>query len=42
MLRNVPTLEQAGVGDPFWEFNARKQFLAVAASVDTMLKDYIT
>lgn len=36
----MPALEQVGVGDPFWEANARKQFPAVAASVDTMLKEY--
>ncbi len=31
---------QVGVGDPFWEANARKQFPNVATAVDGALKDY--
>lgn len=36
----APKSYEVGVGDPFWEANARRQFPAVAAAVDTMLKEY--
>lgn len=36
----APKVYEVGVGDPFWEANARRQFPAVAAAVDTMLKEY--
>lgn len=31
---------QVGVGDPFWEANARQQFPNVATAVDASLKEY--